>query len=125
MKREHHAALPPGTLLGEFRIDSVLGQGGFGITYLAHDTALQRPVAVKEYLPVELAVRVGGNTVQPLTSGHVDTYGWGLARFLDEARTLARFRHPNIVRVIRVMEDNGTAYMVMELEEGRRFYCES
>ena len=118
MEPDNHAALPPGTVIGKYRFDGVLGQGGFGITYLGEDTALRRAVAIKEYLPAELAMRVGGTTVKPLTGARVDTFGWGLNRFLDEARTLAQFHHPNIVAVHDVFEQNGTAYMVMQHEAG-------
>jgi serine/threonine protein kinase/tetratricopeptide (TPR) repeat protein len=116
-----HQALPAGYKIHWYEIDSVLGQGGFGITYLAHDTNLNQQVAVKEYLPAELATRTSDETVHPITDGHVDTYGWGLSRFISEAQTLAQFRHPHIVRVQSVFEMNNTAYMIMEYEEGRSF----
>jgi len=101
-----------------YRIDRVLGQGGFGITYLAHDPNLDQLVAIKEYLPMELAVRDGDNSVYPASSANGDRYQWGLDRFISEARTLAKFKHPAIVRVLSVFEENNTAYMVMEYEEG-------
>jgi hypothetical protein len=96
-----------------------LGQGGFGITYLARDTNLNQPVAIKEFLPSDLAVRTHDSSVEPLSDGHSDTFGWGLKRFITEAQTLAKFRHPNIVLVYSVFEANNTAYMVMEYVEGR------
>ena len=99
-------------------IERVLGQGGFGITYLARDTNLDQEVAIKEYLPVEVATRRPDATVSARTSEHDERYRWGLERFIREARTLARFDHPNIVRVLSVFELNGTAYMVMRFEEG-------
>lgn len=117
----HHNALPQGYQLHWYEIDSILGQGGFGITYLARDTNLDQLVAIKEFLPSDLAVRTRESDVQPLTGEHTDTYGWGLNRFLTEARTLAKFRHPNIVRVLSVFEANNTAYMVMEYERGESF----
>ncbi len=117
----HHHALPEGYRLHWYEIDSILGQGGFGITYLARDSNLEQLVAIKEFLPSDLAVRTQDSTVQPLSAGHTDTYGWGLNRFLTEARTLAKFRHPNIVRVMSVFEANNTAYMVMEYERGESF----
>lgn len=101
-----------------YRIDKVLGQGGFGITYLAHDPNLDQLVAIKEYLPMELAVRDGDNSVYPASSANGDRYQWGLDRFIAEARTLAKFKHPAIVRVLSVFEENNTAYMVMEYEQG-------
>ena len=103
--------------LHEYRIEQVLGVGGFGITYLAHDTHLDKAVAIKEYLPGELAARANGNVV-PVSSEREEDYRWGLERFLLEARTLAKFTHPNIVRVLRYFEANGTAYMVMDYERG-------
>ncbi|MGE0485609.1 MAG: protein kinase [Gammaproteobacteria bacterium] len=111
-------ALRPGHVLHWYRIDKVLGQGGFGITYLAFDTNLDQPVAIKEYLPMELAVRDGDHSVYPASRAHDKRYRWGLDRFLTEARTLARFKHPAIVRVLSVFEANNTAYMVMEYQDG-------
>ena len=111
-------ALSTNHLLHWYRIERVLGQGGFGITYLAYDTNLQQEVAIKEYLPMELAVREGDNSVFPVSDRHGDRFKWGLDRFLTEARTLAKFRHPGIVRVLSVFEANNTAYMVMEYERG-------
>ncbi len=104
-------------MLHEYRVDQVLGVGGFGITYLGHDTHLDKAVAIKEYLPGELATRAGG-TVVPLSDEREADYRWGLERFLLEARTLAKFSHPHIVRVLRYFEANGTAYMVMDYERG-------
>jgi serine/threonine protein kinase/tetratricopeptide (TPR) repeat protein len=114
----HRNSLKPGHRLHWYVIERVLGQGGFGITYLAHDTNLQHHVAIKEYLPMELAVREGDDSVYPATEKQGERYKWGLERFLAEARTLAKFRHPSIVRVLSVFEDNNTAYMVMEYEPG-------
>lgn len=119
MSRSHRNALPVGYRLHWYVIERILGQGGFGITYLARDTNLHQHVAVKEYLPIELAVRERDDSVHPVSEGHVESYRWGLGRFLDEARTLARFDHPNIVRVLSVFEHNNTAYMVMRYEQGR------
>ena len=114
----HRLALPAGHRLHWYTLESVIGQGGFGITYLARDTNLEQPVAIKEFLPAELASRDSDSQVHPLTDGHTDTFSWGLSRFVTEAQTLARFRHPNIVRVVSVFEANNTAYMVMEYERG-------
>ena len=110
-------ALALQSALHEYRIEQVLGVGGFGITYLARDTHLDKAVAIKEYLPGDLAARAGGSVV-PLSPEREDDYRWGLERFLLEARTLARFSHANIVRVLRYFEANGTAYMVMDYERG-------
>jgi serine/threonine protein kinase len=116
---EYPVALPPRHALHEYRIERVLGHGGFGITYLATDTTLRKTVAIKEYLPAQFAIRAEGATVMPRTRRLAEDYRWGLDRFLDEARTLARFRHANIVPVLRFFEANGTAYIVMEYEDGR------
>jgi hypothetical protein len=105
-------------MLMEYRLQSVLGAGGFGITYLAHDTNLQKDVAIKEYLPSAVAVRGSSGTVLPTSSGLEKDYRWGLDRFIQEARTLAKFSHPHIVRVNRFFEANGTGYMVMDYEAG-------
>jgi serine/threonine protein kinase len=112
------AALMPGQTVFEYRIDKMLGGGGFGITYLAQDINLQLPVAIKEYFPGELAVRAADLSVSVRSSENKGQFQWGLERFLDEARALASFRHPNIVRVLRYFKENGTAYIVMEYESG-------
>lgn len=111
-------ALPSGYALNEYRIESVLGAGGFGLTYLATDSNLNLKVALKEYLPGEFASRNPDSSVQPREGSAGDTFQWGLERFLDEARTLASFHHPNIVRVMRFFEANCTGYMVMEFVDG-------
>jgi serine/threonine protein kinase len=110
-------ALPIGHRLHWYVLEGVLGQGGFGITYLARDSNLDRAVAIKEFLPADVALR-DGQTVRARTQSHQERYRGGLERFIDEARTLARFDHPHIVRVHSVFEANGTAYMVMRFEEG-------
>lgn len=112
------AALVPGQTVLEYRIDKMLGGGGFGITYLAQDVNLQLPVAIKEYFPGDLAVRAADLSVSVRSSENKAQFQWGLERFLDEARALASFRHPNIVRVLRYFKENGTAYIVMEYESG-------
>jgi serine/threonine protein kinase/HAMP domain-containing protein len=111
--------LAPGFQLFEYRIDSALGQGGFGITYLATDIHLNAKVAIKEYLPAGYAQRSGDKSVWPRWPDDAPIYQAGLDRFLVEARTLATFRHPNIVRVARFFEANRTAYMVLEYELGK------
>src|SRR5688572_14267655 len=111
-------ALPQGFVLNEYRLESVLGVGGFGVTYLATDCNLNLKVALKEYLPVDVAARGPDHAITARTHADADSFNWGLRRFLDEARTLASFRHPNIVRVMRFFEGNHTGYMVMEFVEG-------
>jgi len=115
----YHHTLVAGTRIASYEIRDVLGAGGFGVTYKAYDTSLDRVVAIKEYLPTGLAVRIAdGTTVAPKSQGDAQDFEYGLKRFLDEARTLARFREPNIVRVITYLEAHGTAYFVMDYEEG-------
>ena len=111
-------ALPMKSMLQEYRIEQVLGAGGFGITYLARDTNLDKDVAIKEYLPGELAMRAPDGNVVAQGTSHEAGYKWGLDRFLLEARTLAKFSHPHIVRVLRYFEAHATAYMVMDYEKG-------
>lgn len=111
--------LAVGTPLEEFVIERVLGQGGFGVTYLARDVSLDAWRAVKEYLPREFGMRRGDGGVGPRSETDADAYQWGLTRFLTEARVLARFDHQHIVRVYRVFEAHGTAYLVMEYVDGR------
>ena len=94
------------------------GPGGFGITYRAYDAHLDKFVAIKEYLPVEFATRTEASTVVPHSNADAQDYHWGLTRFLDEARTLARFKHPHLNQVYRFFESNGTAYMVLEYIQG-------
>src|SRR3990172_5793165 len=109
-------SLPLGSMLLEYRLESILGAGGFGMTHLCYDTNLEKKVAIKEYLPVELAVRALDGSIVPINTGTEYNYKWGLDRFLQEARLLAKFIHPNIVTVSRYFEANGTAYMVMNYE---------
>ncbi|SKA19997.1 Putative peptidoglycan binding domain-containing protein [Enhydrobacter aerosaccus] len=112
-------ALAPGQKVGRYEIVAILGQGGFGITYRARDSQLNRDVAIKEYLPSALAVRQDGSTVLPRSTRMSDDFTWGRQRFVDEGRTLATLqRAPAIVRVFDFLEANGTAYIVMELVPG-------
>jgi serine/threonine protein kinase len=114
-------ALSNGTeLAGEYRIERVLGAGGFGITYLADELALNRPVTIKEYFPTDFAARSGvGGDAAPRSEQCAGDYRWGLDRFIEEAQTLAKFSHPNIVRVYRYFRANNTGYMVLHFEEGQ------
>ena len=111
-------ALPVGFKLFWYEIRAVLGQGGFGITYLAHDTNLDQLVAIKEYLPVLCATRGTANSVVPISQASSDDYQWGLGRFLEEGRVLAKFDHQAVVRVHSVFEALETAYLVMRYENG-------
>jgi serine/threonine protein kinase len=112
-------SLPKGYELSDYRIEGPLGHGAFGITYLATDTMLNRKVAIKEYFPREFAARDGTLLVKPAGNKEDrDNFSWGLKRFLEEARVLALFDHPNIVPVRRFFEANGTAYLVMDYCDG-------
>jgi serine/threonine protein kinase len=111
--------LPINTVLdGSYRIIRVVGSGGFGITYEAEDTNLGTLVAIKEYYPFDFGDRDRTMSVRPKSDRHKHTFEWGRSNFLQEARTLAHFEHPSIVRVTRVFEANSTAYMVMRFERG-------
>ena len=116
---ERQTILSSGYRLGCYQIENFLGQGGFGVTYLAHDCMLDLSVAIKEYMPESLAIRKPDQSVHPISPESAVDFNWGLRSFIKEAQTLAKFRHPNIVRVMSVLEHNGTAYMVMEYESGQ------
>jgi serine/threonine protein kinase len=111
-------ALPRGFTLNEYRIEQLLGLGGFGLTYLATDTNLNLKVAIKEYLPTDWVERAADQSVRSKSAETLETFNWGRTRFLEESRTLASFHHPNIVRVMRFFQANETAYMVMEFIAG-------
>lgn len=111
--------LKSGSQIENYQIHRVLGVGGFGITYQAHDLNLDCTVAIKEYFPHGLAIReADGMQVAAKSPKDEQVYEYGLQRFMDEARTLARFKNQNIVRVSRYLEKHGTAYIIMDYEEG-------
>src|SRR5215475_13092783 len=117
-KEKLRGSLPAGTRLRNYELISVLGQGGFGITYYARDTTLDREVAIKEYLPSTLAVREDSRVV-PRSTETAEDFVWGRDRFVEEARILATLEDaPAVVRVYDFLEFNGTAYMVMGLVRG-------
>ena len=115
-------ALPRATRLGEFEMLRVLGVGGFGIVYLAFDHALEREVAVKEYMPSSLAGRSSAMQVSVISQSHAEPFALGLRSFVNEARLLARFDHPALVKVYRYWEANGTAYMAMPFYAGKNLH---
>jgi formylglycine-generating enzyme required for sulfatase activity len=120
-------ALPPGALVDTLRIDRVLGEGAFGITYLVTDTLLGTPFALKEYLPRDLVRRLPDGRLQPLgaAEGSVDAdapFAAGLEHFVAEGRTVARLAHANIVKVYRCFEANGTAYLLMPWYQGEALH---
>ncbi|NIV75927.1 MAG: protein kinase [Gammaproteobacteria bacterium] len=118
-QRSIRNALAPGQALSWYKVERILGEGSFGITYLARDANLGRLVAIKEFLPAQFAERAEDDSVRPISEEHEEPFRWGLERFINEAQTLAHFQHPTIVHVYAVFEANGTAYMVMQYEEGR------
>ena len=113
--------LSPGTILhGQYQIARMLGHGGFGITYLAWNNLLEIKLAIKEYMPRDFATRNTTNSEISTFAGDAkESFAYGLERFLDEARTLAKFQqHSGIVSVLNVFYGNGTGYMVMEYIDG-------
>ena len=111
-------ALPVGTHLAEFELLQLLGEGGFGIVYLAQDHSLQRRVAIKEYMPASLASRAGVLDVVVTSEKNRPVFEAGMDSFINEARLLAQFDHPSLLKVYRFWQANGTAYMVMPFYEG-------
>ena len=114
----HSDALPGGTKLGEFEITGLLGVGGFGMVYGAFDHSLQRTVAIKEFMPSALAGRSGGEALVCRSPSDQGALTAGLRSFVAEARLLAQFDHPSLVKVYRFWEANNTAYMAMPLYRG-------
>lgn len=104
-------ALPDGYRFNEFEIKEVIGGGGFGIVYRAWDHQLERTIAIKEYMPVSLAVRAADLTLELRGERFQKLFNAGLNSFIQEARLLARFNHPGLLHVLRFWEQNGTAYM--------------
>lgn len=105
-------------MLGEFELRGLLGVGGFGMVYQGYDHSLQRPVAIKEYMPSSLVGRVSGLQVSAKSTADAQPFQAGLSSFIEEARLLARFDHPSLVKVYRFWEANNTAYMAMPLYSG-------
>ncbi|MCE2915350.1 MAG: serine/threonine protein kinase [Rubrivivax sp.] len=113
------SALPIGSRLGEFEVTGMLGIGGFGIVYRAFDHDLEREVAVKEYMPAMMAGRTETLHVSLRSQSDAETFALGLKSFVNEAKLLARFNHPALLKVYRFWEANGTAYMAMPVLQGR------
>ena len=112
-------SLPLATQLREFELTGVLGEGGFSFVYTAWDHSLERTVAIKEYMPGALAARLPDGSVVPKSPKHEDTFRAGLASFINEAGLLSQFKHPALVQVYGVWEQNGTAYMAMQYCVGK------
>lgn len=115
-------ALPSGTVLREWRLEEVLGVGGFGIVYKGRGIYFDELVAIKEYFPSSISERRNGDTVVPIDSDAEELHALGLKKFVEEAKLLWNLstptRHPNIVSVRSLFEIHGTAYMVMDFEDG-------
>jgi len=117
MQEEVQHSLQNGSILNQYKIIRILGEGGFGITYLAEDIQLGLRVVIKEYFPNEFAIRSGDSTITSKSKSKND-FNKGMQRFKEEAKTLAKFKHPSIVKILGYFEANDTAYFVMEYEEG-------
>ncbi len=117
-RRDKGSELARGHALQEFIVEKVLGVGGSSIVYLARDSKLDRPVAVKEYLPGTIAMRAPGGEVVPRLPRFAEFYEKGLQSFINEARLLGSFDHPSLVKVYRFWVDNGSAYMAMPYYDG-------
>ena len=122
-EKMYPGALRAGTVLkGRYLLGRVLGQGGFGITYMAWDESLKARVAVKEYMPGELATRLEHRQVVVRTAARQEEFAYGQERFKEEARILAKFMgQPNIAGVTDYFDENGTSYFVMDYIEGISF----
>ncbi|MEQ1694254.1 MAG: serine/threonine-protein kinase [Hyphomicrobiaceae bacterium] len=113
------STLPIGYVLGDdYEIVGVLGTGGFSNTYVAHDNALSRDVAIKEYYPRDITTRDANLEIRVKHQRNERAFTWGLERFIQEAKLLAKFRHPNIVRVFRTFDANNTGYIVLDYIQG-------
>ena len=112
-------ALPTGAALSHYAVTGLIGQGGFGVVYLARDTRSNRTVAIKEFLPTSIAGRIADGRVVPLSHEMANAYSYGLKGFLREANLLAEFSHPALVAVHQAWEQNGTAYMAMQYYPGK------
>jgi serine/threonine protein kinase len=116
---ESDLALPAGTELEHYRVDSTLSAGGFGIVYLATDLQKQAQVVIKEYMPNKLAQRLPDGFVMPQGEQQQELHNEGMRLFLQEAAALIKLKHCNIVRVLNFFRANGTVYMVMEYRPGK------
>jgi len=118
LPQENPDVLPNGAVVREYTIDKMIGQGGFGITYVAHDSSFDKNVAVKEFLPTDIARRSDSGVVSARSTNFEDDFKYGLDEFVREARALDRLEHPNLVRVRAFFQESGTAYLVMEYVDG-------
>ncbi len=117
MSKVRPAPLPPGTLIGGYRIVRKVAAGGFGVVYLAQD-AEEQQVAIKEYLPSSLVTRLPGDLLPQVPAEKLSLYRLGLKSFFEEGRSLAQISHPSVVSVLNFFRENETVYMVMNYLEG-------
>jgi serine/threonine protein kinase len=118
MPTQANQPLAQGTVLQKYRILRLLASGGFSFVYLAHDEN-EAPVAIKEYLPSTLPLRVNGSAQPRLPEEDLARFRFGMKCFFDEASALARLAHPNVMRVLDFFRANDTVYLVMRYERGR------
>ena len=116
------SALQPGSHVGELQINAILGVGAFAITYLVTDPAIGTRFALKEYMPAKLAKRQQDGRVLPADKASEALFASGIKTFLVEARMTAALDHPNIVKVLRYFEANGTAYYLMPYYQGQALH---
>src|SRR5258708_25593441 len=118
MPSQANLPLREGHQLENYRIERVLAAGGFSFVYLAHDDK-GAPVAIKEYLPSTLKLRVDDTMRPHVPDDELERYRFGIRCFFEEGRSLARLDHPNVVRVLNFFRANDTVYLVMRYERGR------
>ena len=111
--------LPRGYLLDGYRIERVIGGGGFSYVYLAYHIRTKAKVVIKEYFPHELVNRIPGGRVEPIGADQVRQFQLGLKRFFSEGMALSKLKHPNIVHVSNFFRCSNTVFMVMDFEQGR------
>lgn len=113
------ATLKVNSKLNEFTIQQILGAGTFGVTYLAYDNYLDKQVVIKEYFPNDIAIRADSSTVFSKSDHDKESFEYGLDSFMKEAKTIAKFDHPNVVKINSFFEANNTAYFVMDYYKGQ------
>jgi serine/threonine protein kinase len=118
MASQSNTPLPEGTRLQKYRIARTLASGGFSFVYLAHDDN-KKPVAIKEYLPSTLALRVNGSAQPQVPPEDLAKFRFGMKCFFEEAGALAHLSHPNVMRVLDFFRANETVYLVMRYERGK------
>ncbi|HMU99540.1 MAG TPA: serine/threonine-protein kinase [Rhodocyclaceae bacterium] len=117
MPPAHCQPLPPGTVIDTYRVEKLISRGGYSLVYLARDSE-EGLVVIKEYLPDALATRAAGSLEPQVNPEGQGKFNTGMRSFLEEAKLLARIRHPNVVSVLNFSKAHGTAYLVMRHEEG-------